>query len=142
MQSERMKKAWLLDNSIEYRSGRRRRIAGIVLSTAGPVAGGLLALGGYLVLNGSSDGADCGEGGCGMESGLGNASDAAGRGLLGFTMLLAGGVIAAGTLITGIILAVTGQRKMSRARERLFHPPRISFSAGPGGVAIRTNWRF
>jgi hypothetical protein len=133
--------AWLLERSPEYRSGKRRRFTGTLLSTVGPAAGGLLALGGYLVIRSArdDDARSCDDAMDSLACGTGSAYGSGLKGVAGLTMAISGGVIAVGTLAAGIPLIVSGQRRMNRARQQA---PELSFAAGPGQAALSARWRF
>lgn len=139
--AESVRDASLLDRSSEYRSGKRRRTAGIVLATAGPAAGGLLALGGYMILRSAqNDRGSCDDATDQLACGVGSGQGTALKGLAGFLLAAGGAVVGVGTLAAGIPLIVSGQRRMNRARQNL--APELSFAAAPGEVALGARWRF
>jgi len=136
-----VREASFLERSSEYRSGKRRRTVGIVLATAGPAAGGLLALGGYLLINSArNDSSSCDDATDQLACGVGSGQGTALKGIGGLAIAAVGAAVGVGTLAAGIPLIVSGQRKMNRARQNL--APELSFAAAPGEVALGARWRF
>jgi len=108
---------YLLNTSSDYRSARRSRTAGILLSTIGGSLGMLLAIGGAVVCNDESP--------CSSED-----KAMAYGGLIG-------GVLALGI---GIPVAVSGQRRMRELRAAYL--PQVGFAVGPRSGRFHAAWRF